>query len=96
MQTDECGPFQLTTPFGVGREQFVHLTAEFMSAGAIFLDAKHPLYDAIHDDTSLPLVSERRVRWCVHVGSDKIGIWEDCPDLAVTYQEDVVISTFAS
>ena len=54
--------FQVSVPFGVAREQFIHLTAEFMSAGATFLDAKHPLYEAIHDDMSLPPVNERRVR----------------------------------
>ena len=57
-----AAPFQATIPFGVGREQLVHLVGEFMSAGATFVDAKHPLYEAIHDDTSLPPVNERRVR----------------------------------
>ena len=91
-----AGPTRNTIQLWVGREQFVYLPDEFISAGATFLDAKHPLYEAIHDDKSLPLVSERRVRWCVHVSSDKIGIWEGCPDVAATYQEDFLISTFAS
>ena len=82
--------------FGVAREQFVHLVGELMSAYATRLDAKHPLYEAIHDDMSLSPVNERRVRWCVHVGSDKIGIWEGCPDLAAMYQVDFLISTLAS
>ena len=58
----DAATFQVNIPFGVAREQFVHLVGEPTSASATCIDAKRPLNEAIHDYTSLPLVNERRVR----------------------------------